>query len=137
MTTLGKDLRTHLLTDASLVALVGQRVHQNRAPAQYLGPYVWFARRGVDWEDCLDDDAGEDPFRQFIDVECLAMDLDDTEAMADCIRSLHGYHGSLGAGSLQGLWVLDQDDDYIPRGHGSDDARHVAALQLEIAGYTR
>ena len=53
MTVLGKHLRAFLLNRPRIAALVDNRVHQNRVPQGYNGPYIWFTRATVEHEEEL------------------------------------------------------------------------------------
>lgn len=134
--TLGEDLRAFFLADGPISSAVGgARIHQNMAPEQYAGRYLWFGRAGTQPEDAHDDAVGERPFRELFDLEAISEDLDEAEALADLLRGKDKYRGALGSGTVQALRITDQDDDYLPRGDDSDEGRHVAALELQVIGY--
>ena len=132
---LGEDLRTWLLADASITALVGTRCHQNKVPQNSTSPYIWYGRATTENEDAIDDIAGTIPFVQMFDVECISDDIDEALNLADLLKAKHLTRGTIGSGTVQGVFVSDHADDYIPRGDNSDDGRHVAALQFQIMGY--
>lgn len=133
---IGEDLLTYLLADSSIASAVGTRCHQNKAPHGYDGQYIWFGRAATENADAIDDAAGTAPFRQYFDVECCSDDIDEAIDLADLVKAKHLARGSFGAGTIQGVFVTDHADDYIPRGVNSDEGMHVAALQLELVGYT-
>jgi hypothetical protein len=135
--TLGEDIRTWLLADTAIAAVVGGRVHQNKAGDRYLGPYIWYGRATTQNEDALDDSAGTKPFSQIFDIESISDDIDEALSIADMLKAKHLARGTFGGGKVQGVFVSDHADDYIPRGSNSDDGLHVAALQLEFMGYTQ
>ena len=135
--TLGEDLRTWLRADASILDLAGTRVHQNKAGNKYNGQYIWYGRATTQNEDALNDPAGTDPFSQIFDVEAISDDIDEALNLADLLKAKHLARGTFGAGTVQGVFVSDHADDYIPRGINSEDGLHVAALQFEIMGYTQ
>lgn len=136
MTVIGEDIRTWLLADASISAVVGARVHQNKVPQASAAPYVWYGRATTANEDALDDPAGTTPFSQIFDIESISDDIDEALDLADLLKAKHLARGTIGSGTVQGVFVTDHADDYIPRGVDSDDGRHVAALQFEFMGYT-
>jgi len=133
---LGADLRTWLLAQGGISALVGTRVHQNRAPEGYDGPYIYFRRRSVTHEDTVDMPAGDAAFEQSFDVEAIAEDQDQAMDLGELLLALHAYRGSFGGGTVQGVFVEDQSDDYVPRGLMGDTALEFAALDFNIIGYT-
>jgi hypothetical protein len=136
MSDIAEQLRTWLLTDNSLKALVGaEGVHQNVLPEDVHDPAVWFSRARVEHEDVIDQAAGAGPFRETFDVEVIGLDVDQVEDAAEILRLKHCYRGTFGTGTVQGIFVRDHKDDYIPRGVLADDGSNVAALEFEIVGY--
>lgn len=142
MTAIGEDIRTWLLADASIAAVVGtnaatSRIHQNKPPQNESTPYIWYGRATTENEDAIDDPAGTDPFTQIFDVESISDDIDECIDLADLLKAKHLFRGTIGNGTVQGVFITDHADDYIPRGDNSDDGRHVAALQFEFKGYAQ
>lgn len=135
MASIGEDLRTFLLADAGISAAVGTRIHQDIAPQGYDGQYIWFGRGGTENEDMLDSVAGEKSFREFFDIETISRDINESLSLAALVKGKHNSRATFGSGTIQGLFVTDHADDYIPRGIGQDSGLFVAALQLEIVGY--
>lgn len=143
MTTID-DLRAFILDDATVAAAIGERAHQNHqptadafAPGELDGdgdalPYVVYFRRGRELELSTDAAAGEDPHVEFFDVEIYGDDLGEVEAIADAIKALGPYRGAFGAGAVNGFFVEDHSDDYIPRGNLADAGLHLAALNVEV-----
>ncbi len=138
MASLGEDFRTFLLDDSSIVARVSARVYQNEvlqeSGADVLD-YIWYERASIEREDTLTMAVGERPFREFLNVEAVSTTIDDALDLADDLRALHGTKGDFGGGSALAVYVNEHQDDYIPRGDGGDEGRHVAALQIEVIGH--
>jgi len=134
---LGPDLKTLFEAQSDISDLVGTRCHQNRAPEQYGGAYLWFARRSIQHADTIDMAAGSGavPFRQSFDVEGISKDGDEAMALADAVLALHAHRGAVGDGTVQGIFVYDRTDDYVPRGLMADEALEYSALEMEIVGY--
>ena len=66
----------------------------------------------------------------------FSRDLDEALELSDAVRAHNKARGAFGDGTIQGLFIRDHADDYIPRGIFDDDqGLHVAALQFEIVGY--
>jgi hypothetical protein len=136
MSELGVDLRAELLGRAAVTAIVGGRVHEGHVPETYSGAYIWIGRGAVEHDRVIDQAAGEDPFREFWDLECHSRDLDEAQDLAALARGLDSHRGQFGDGSVQAVFVGDHADDYVPRGLSEDElGTHVAALSLEIVGY--
>ena len=131
MATIAEDLRTFLLVDQDITALVDGRVHQAKMPEQSRYPAVWFARAGRNEPLDLDGTGGLTQHR--FDLECLSTDLAQAEDLADATWSyLHGHRGTFGTRSVQGVFLSDQDEDYIPRGAAGDDGIHAVAIAAVI-----
>lgn len=134
---LGEDLRTWLLAQPAVSAIVGSRCHQNRVPQSYKGAYLWFSRRSLDQQDThLDQAPGADAFRQRFDLEAVSADGDTAMNLAEACRQLHCSRGAFGSGKVQGIFITDQADDYAPRGLMADEALDFGALDLLIVGYS-
>ena len=134
MATIGENIRTVLLADSTGVnAIVDGRVHQNNVPESIPMPRVWYTR-AASFEDV--DNAGVGGLTDSSwDIECHAEDLGDALNLADKVKSLlNGTKGSFGDDSVQGVFVEDHDDDYLPKGIGEDDDSHihVASISAQI-----
>jgi hypothetical protein len=69
------------------------------------------------------------------DLEVIDDNLATPQRIAKVARRfLNGKRGTMGstAFSVQGIFVEDHNDDYIPRGVGADSGEYVAALRLRI-----
>jgi hypothetical protein len=136
---LGEDLRTLFLTRSAITTVIGAaddaRCHQNRAPEQYGGTYLWFARSQIGREDTLDMAEGDRSFSESWDVEAISKIGDEAMDLADAILALHAYRGGIGGGTVQGIFVIERSDDYVPRGLMQDEALEYSALQLDLYGY--
>ena len=138
MSKLGIDIRSFLLADSDISDDVGgERIHQNVAPEEYDGAYIWYARAGTGdaEEESFDDDTGTAEFREYWDLEAITSTLTATLALIELVKNHHRHRGGFGGGTVQAIWVREHADDYIPRGVFSDEGHHVAAVQLEIVGY--
>lgn len=130
MTTIAINLRDKLTS-----AVGHDRVHQDVAPQNFAGGYVWFGFAGGDQEDLLSGPADEVPFRLFYDCECIDDTPEGAEEMAFAIGRLHFTAGAFGTATVQGVFVAPQPADYVPRGDNSDSGKHVSAHRIEIVGY--
>lgn len=123
--------RTFLLADSSIAAVVGQNVHQGFVPEDTPLPVIYFTRTGTRTERALGD-VGTQPFSHTFAVEAIGKDLDESQSLADLVRTrCDGYPGS-GVGTfadstVKGIFVEDQSDDYEPQ-YGY----HDASLSVEV-----
>lgn len=134
MATIGENIRKVLLADSTGVnAIVSGRVHQNSIPETITMPRVWYTRASSVEE--VDNDGVGGLTESSWDIECHAEDLDDALNLADNVKSLlNGTKGSFGDDTVQGIFVEDHDDDYLPKGLGEDDDSHihVASISAQI-----
>lgn len=124
-------LRSLLLADSDITATVGQRVHQATVPEGIEPPFIFFKRTSVRWERSLDD-RGDPPFSHRFDVDCVALDLDSAQELADAVRAYDGYgtytgSGTFGDSTCKQIIVEEQTDEY-ESGFGD----HVASLSVEV-----
>lgn len=135
---IGVDLRSWLLTDDELTAIVGDRISQNMVP-QDTGtqPYIWFARSSSDRDQDPDlSNPSAEPYRVNWDVECISQDLGIAIQLRDLISKNQQYKGPFGSGTIQGgIFIASASEDYQPRGISSDEGWHVETLDLQTAGY--
>ena len=135
-TTIGEDLRTFLLEDSSIsTAVGGSRCYQNEAVENYAGTFIWYSRSDTEPLQTLDEAAGVRPWSEFIDLECISDSIDAAIDLGDLIRTKHATRGTFGAGTVSGLFIGSQSDNYLPRGDASDDGLNICAFNLEIIGY--
>lgn len=127
---LDTDLRTEIIAASTTL---GTRVHQNVVSQQQARtlPRCWFGRSATTDDISLSGTLGHAE-HQF-DVECIDDDADGAIVAANAIRSaLQAKRGNFGTGTVKGVFVEDQDDQYVPRGTGGDEGLHVTALRLRI-----
>lgn len=134
MADLPTNLRAFLLDATAITDIVGDTgVYQGMVPQDVALPYVWFRRASRRLEPTLDAEPGDDPDELWFDVEAISDDLDVAQSLADAITdALGNYRGTFGDALIQGAFVDDQDDDYVPRGTVGETELHVAALAVQI-----
>lgn len=131
MASVGEDLIAFLIDDPTVTNLVGRRVHANHVPQKSKYPLIWLARSGKEKDRDMDGQGGLT--RHLYDLECISPDLGEAEDVADAVDDrLAGHRGTFGARTVQGVFIEDQDDEYIPRGTGGDDGLMTVAQQITI-----
>lgn len=133
MATVGEDLIAYLVANSGVNNLVGNRVHANRVPETSKYPLIWLARGGKQRDKDLEGQGGIT--RHLFDLECISPQLEQSLDVADAVDStdcLAGHRGTLGSRRVQGVFVEDQDEEYVPRGNADDEGLFVAALQVTI-----
>jgi hypothetical protein len=69
------------------------------------------------------------------DLECISTGMDEALDLGKTVKDyLHGSRGTLTGTTavVQGIFVENKDDDYLPRNEGSDDGRTVVALDISV-----
>lgn len=132
MTATGENLRTFLLADGTVAGLVGTGVYQNVVPEDADLPFVWFARRGIEYLDVLGETESL-PMYEYFDVECVDDSVDGTEDLADAVRAaLNDHSGTFGDATVQWITVRNQADGYQTKNPDSDEALSISTLDVEI-----
>lgn len=131
---LAKSLRTFL---TNLEGHSFTQVFQEIVPEsanQSIG-YVWFARRATEKALTMEMTTGG-PERQFFDVEIYHPDIDAVEGMSDLLHDMTCYRGDFGTGKVQGFFVSDQADDYVPQVAMTDTEKLSSSfLSIEVRSY--
>jgi hypothetical protein len=135
MPAFSQDFRAMLLEQPQITDLVGTRIHVGAVPEEIEPPYLWLQRAGVSHERVIDQRQGEEPFEQRWDLECVVADPADLEPLANAVQRLDCLRGKFGDATIQGLFVEDQQDDYVPKGVYSDEGLDVAAFAVTVYGY--
>jgi hypothetical protein len=140
--TIDQDLMTEIVALSGVTGKIGStssRIHYNHIPESYEGTYIFFRRStaGDDDDRSLGDASGRKyRFREFFDVEAISRDLGDEVDLALLLKKLDSHQGTLGDGTIQGLFVRDHSDDYIPKGVESDAGYFIGSLEIEVVGYS-
>lgn len=125
------DLTTYLRASTAITALVSTRIHHNTVPQDSSRSYVWFRRSGEN-EQLTMDGVGE-LVETDVDLECWTESISAADTLADAVKTrLHGYRGTMGTATVQGMFVTSKDDDYIPRGTFTDSGAHAVSLGVKI-----
>ncbi len=126
-----EDFRTYLKAQSTVTRIVGDKIMQAPAHAKVHPPFVVYRRRGRVEEPTL---AGEVGFVETnLDVECRGRDLSEAETLADAVHdALNAYRGTWGSRTINGVFVLDQDDDYEFLPPFSDETEHVATAIVQV-----
>lgn len=136
MADLAENLRTVIVGSTAIVAEFGSMaapyaVIQGWEPQEDTLPRIHFARSSFSEEVDLSGDGGLT--EQQFDLEVISDDLDESQDIAHAARKfLNGKRGTFGTQTVQGVFVEDHNDDYIPKGVVSEEAYHVAALAVTI-----
>jgi len=136
MASLGEDIRTTIVGSTAILAEYStiakpHACEQNAYPENPPDPRIWFRRAREETLKHMDTTSG--PTESEWDVEVIGTDDDTVLDLAEVVRTtLDGYRGAFGSRTVQGVFVSDHDDEYIPRGVADEEGFTVAALRLRI-----
>ena len=136
MASIGEDIRTFIIGSTGVAthfaaiaapAVVEQNTIRQEAPT----PRIWYQRDSEREETDLSGEGGLVESQWNIEVHSTS---DDARFdIADALKTrMNGYYGPFGSRTVQGVFIEDHDDDYIPRGIGSEEGFYVAALSARI-----
>lgn len=128
-----EDLRSLLVATTSLADSLGSTlgVHYNHVPQRSVLSYIWFRTASDNVPLCLKGETGI--HHAMYDVEVVGATESAAQTVADHVHAkLHGFKGTVANSSAQGMFLMDKDDTYVPKGINSDDGRHVIAYDLEV-----
>ena len=131
MADIGENFRTFVLADASIAAVVGTNMEQNKVDQDTDTPFIYYSRTGES-EDM--DHAGSGGISDItFSVQCVDEDINASMSLAELVRSrLDGFKGTFGTQRVLGVFVSDRNDDYYQKPDGGDIGFHVAGLSVRI-----
>lgn len=126
--------RAFLLADTSFKTKLGDRIYQDRVGDQSPSrPYLWFSKRLTNYSNCIDDANGAAPTSVSFDVESIAPVLSESQDIAELVRArCHMYRGAFDDTTVKGVFVREQDDEYVPRGMGSNEGLFATVFDVEV-----
>lgn len=129
--TVAEALTSYLQGVTAVTTLVGRKIFQAPAHELELPPYVVFMRSGRQGERDIEGNASVE--QTYFDVESRGLTQQTAEAVGDAIRTaLHGTRGTWGSLRVQGAFVDDQDDDYLPIPPGKSEAEVSVLSRVQI-----
>jgi len=136
MADIGENLRTVIigstairavLTNYAQIGAVEQDTYRESPPL----PRIWFSRSIQNAEVDLSGTAGLE--ESSWDIEVQDDEIGTAQNIAAVVKKyLNGKYGSFGTQTVQGVFVHDHDDQYVPRSISSEDGIYVAAMSADI-----
>ena len=123
-----KDLRTWLGS-----ILSGLRVFYLHLDKQPPDAFAWFIRAGDDRLDTID--ASGEPDIIYFDIELWTGSPAELTTLAAALRAQSDYRGVFGAGWVDDIQILDQQDDYEPQASADTLPPYGTAFRLIVSGY--
>jgi len=133
---IGEDIRSFIVGSTSIathftaISKIGV-VEQNKVRQDAPDPRIWFQRDQSNETTDLSGTGGLVESRWNIEVHSNSDD-NRFNIMDAVKRRMNGYLGTFGSRSVQGVFIEDHDDDYFPRGVGTEDGLYVAAASAVI-----
>lgn len=126
------NVRTWLLTIATVSTACGGRVHHNIVPEPSESTYIWYRQAGDTQDLCLDDTAGEKPLNTSFDIEVCGTDLNEVASVTLAIKNATPTRGTFGSYTAGLITADSHDDSYAFENQFSDTVRHIQALILRV-----
>lgn len=136
MADIAENLRSVIVNSTAILAVMPtaaepHAVEQSGNPESPDHPRIWYGRSGANEELDLSGTGGLT--QQTFDLEVISDDLDQAQDIAAAVKKyLNGKRGTFGSGTVQGVFVNDQSDDYLPRGISDESGLAVAAINITI-----
>lgn len=120
--------------DSTIEKKVGDRIHFDEVPQDKKRPYIWARLSRTGNFETLDSSAGEQPGEYQFDLECISTVKSEAREIAEAARArCHCYRGTIADDTtVRGMFVTDQDEDYVPIGVGEATGLFVGALDLQV-----
>lgn len=133
MADVAENLRAFLMADATVAALIGNRLYQDHVPEGTKRPFAAYQITGSRRERCLDDAVGTSPFSWTFNVDAVGDRRTDANNVRNAINgALDAYDGTFGDTTVDGVFCEDQSDDYEPFSIPADSGLHVASQIVEV-----
>lgn len=112
MTTPEAALRSILLADAGVAALVGTRVYRNKLPEKVSYPAIRYQLISKPWAEHRTLEGPADYVKPRFQIDCWATEPDGELTLAQAVfRALEGYHGMIGSLRIDPIEVEDEAGD--------------------------
>lgn len=116
-----------VLTNYAAIGAVEQDTYRQSPPL----PRIWFSRSIQNTELDVNGNGGLE--QSSWDIEVQSDVIGTAQNLASVVKSyLNGKMGTFGTQTVQGVFVNDHDDNYIPRSISSEDGIYVAAMSVDI-----
>lgn len=131
--TVQENLRALFLGTSSITTLVEDRVCNNvPSTDDGDGPLIFIQLTDTDDEPYLDAPEGLQPFRYVFAIECWAPLESEAASVAKAVKGLNLHEGAFGDSTVQGIFVENANEDYVPKGDASESGWHGVFLNCEV-----
>ena len=121
-----------LSSEATITAISGTRVYEQRAPQNAAFPHIIITQMSSDENGTLDGGSGQLRFLDF-DIDCKAKSSVTAESLGNAVRAyIDDYSGTAGSSTIGAVIMNDESDDYEPPQDGSDVGVFVVTLDVTI-----
>jgi hypothetical protein len=103
------DLRTYLLTKASVTALIGTRIYPQEAKQGVAYPRIIYRETGGDRTNSLS--GANEQVKTSFELTCQSEDGDEAKAIADALENvLDCFQGTMNGTTVQGMFTTNSGD---------------------------
>lgn len=125
------DLRTYLVAQSDISAVISSRCYLLVAPQTASRPLITFRILQSDSFDTLQDTTGL--VRSDLEIECQATTDVGAKSLKELVRRrLHTYRGTMGSTTICSFLHTSENDDYIPPQTASDTGIYVATIGFDV-----
>jgi len=131
MSSLGASIRSQLIGDTGVAAIVSSRIYPKCAPASATLPFIIYRRVSGGPLNTM----GGPIATQNVHVEtvCVAESEAEVISLTDAVRSaLNGWTDTTGTPSVTSCMLTDEDEDYEPPTDGSDSGIHIRTHDYSV-----
>lgn len=125
------DLRTFLLEDSDLTALIGQRIYPQQRPEGPFQDSIIYTELGGERTRSLQGFSGQQN-TQF-QFDCESYDYDRAKEIAGLIVDLLDcYQGTMGDSYVQGIFIEPSTDTIVPPQAADEKAIHIITVSPKV-----
>lgn len=138
MSDLAQDLISLLKATTTVTKYADERFYEDKVPqlkGTITDPFVWLSQQQETPSSTLDGAQGEAPDEVIFDLEISGgiQRKIGQKALGAAVRALlHNYRGTMGGGSVKGIFVRDKSNEYSPVSNGGDAGILVTALDVQV-----
>lgn len=117
--------------DVAITSLIGQKFYPFKAPQNTPFPIAVYQRVETGLNQTLD--GANALTRGKFQVQAIAKTFTEAKSITAAFRrKLHGYRGTVGTTTIQGIFAQDERDEYVVPQSDDDTGWFVTTLDLQI-----
>lgn len=125
--TIESGLRAILAAEATISAIVGSKVFDEKVDVEDAPPYVRF-EQGAEVDETLSGDRSAD-----FNLECVETTVPLRNTLTQAVRNfIQDYSGTADDVTIDAVLILDENNDYEEPQHGSDAGRFIGNIDVRL-----